>query len=741
MDKLRQRARFYRRIIAIAAVIVAGLVALSWAFVSRVSAALDGTAVRDEILSMAFALLAVTVTAILVIAGIMLNRERRYQREREEENASERRRIIDAIARSCRVIMEIDLDTDEFRLLYQQGSVEHGPAEYASYTDFWNSRRALVDGQYHHALERLTLEALRERRAAGEDGASMELELTARGETHYLRVDVMIVDGRGIYMSRIVDEAKAEEKKQRAILENALAMAEHANAAKTNFLHNMSHDLRTPMNAIVGFAAMAAAHLEHKDQVADYLKKITTASHHLLSLINDILDMSRIESGKVKLEEKDTHLPDIFHDIRTLVQPSITAKNLELFIDSLDVTNEDVVCDKLRLSQVLINLVGNAVKFTPAGGTIAVRVRQLPQAPEGYATYEIRVKDNGIGISPDFLPHIFEAFARERNTTVSKIQGTGLGLPICKNIVEMMGGTISVNTAQGEGTEFTVSLTLRVAAAPVAVREIPELTGERALVVDDDVNNCTGVAAMLKKIGMRPDWTLSGREALLHAQYAVDSNEEYAAYIVDWLMPDMNGIEVVRRIRRIISRDKPIIVLTSYDWSDIEDEAREAGVTAFCAKPLFLSELQEILCSHFRPETKPEQVEEKVDFTGSHLLLVEDDELNQEIATAILEDAGFTLDVANDGREACDIIREAEAGRYDLILMDIQMPHMNGYEATRTIRAMGAPLSTIPIIAMTADAFAEDRERAMEAGMDGHLTKPIDVDALMAKLAETLNKR
>ncbi len=540
----------------------------------------------------------------------------------------------------------------------------------------------------------------------------------------------------------IDDEKRMEEQleKQKTDLQDALAAAQHANRAKTTFLNNMSHDIRTPMNAIIGFTSLAAAHISNTEQVQDYLSKISTSSNHLLSLINDVLDMSRIESGKMKLEEKEVSLPEIMHDLKTIVQADISSKQLEFYIDTADVVNEHILCDKLRLNQVLLNLLSNAMKFTKPGGVVGVRILQKGTVQEGYVSYDFQVKDTGIGMSQEFLEHVFEPFERERSSTASGIQGTGLGMAITKNIVDMMGGEISVESQVGKGTTFTVSLKFYACSGSVRQEVIPELNGLRALVVDDDFNTCSSVTKMLSTIGMRPDWTTSGKEAVLRAKLAGEQNDEYAVFIIDWLMPDMNGVDVARRIRGIIGEGKPIIILTAYDWSDIEEEARKAGVTAFCSKPIFLSELREILESPFVAQEEPDLLsQEAISFEGKEILLVEDNELNQEIAVEILRQSGFMIEVAGDGAVAVEKLREAAPGRYDLVLMDIQMPIMDGYEAARQIRAMDKPgVADIPIIAMTANAFEEDRKAALEAGMDGHIPKPINVPELISLLAEIL---
>lgn len=539
---------------------------------------------------------------------------------------------------------------------------------------------------------------------------------------------------------RNIDEAIRKEREQKNVLSEALAQAQYANNAKTTFLNNMSHDIRTPMNAIIGFTSLAVTHLDNKEQIKDYLSKIMTSGNHLLSLINDVLDMSRIESGKVKIEEKETSLPEIMHDLKTIVQADVKAKQLEFYIDTLDVTNETIICDKLRLNQVLLNILSNAMKYTKRGGMVSVRVIQTADAPEGYATYEFRIKDTGIGMSPEFLKHVFEPFEREQTSTVSGIQGTGLGLTITKNIVDMMGGTITVESEAGKGSEFTVTFCFRVADNPAETQRLEQLVDLRALVVDDDVNTCVSVSKMLSTIGMHPDWTTLGNEAVIRTEFALEQNEPYSAYIIDWMMPDMNGIELVRRIRRVIGDMTPIIILTAYDWTDVEQEAREAGVTAFCSKPLFLSELRSVLAAPYTEQGSSDEAEApELRFDGLKILLVEDNELNQEIAQTILEAAGFTIDTADDGSVAVELIKEKPADTYDLILMDVQMPIMDGYQATRAIRAMEDPVkSAIPIVAMTANAFEEDRKEAMDSGMNGYVAKPVNIEQLMQTLEEIL---
>ena len=545
---------------------------------------------------------------------------------------------------------------------------------------------------------------------------------------------------RSSQMVKIEQKNNQELNKLRLAAEDALRAAEAANRSKSTFLSNMSHDIRTPMNAVIGFATLAAANVDNTEKVKDYLAKILSAGNHLLSLINDILDMRRIESGRIHLEETEANLSDMLHDIKTIISGQIHAKQLELYMDVIDVTDEDVYCDKTRLNQVLLNLLSNAIKFTAPGGTVSVRVSQLHNAPEGKGIYEIRVRDTGIGMSQEFAERIFEPFERERTSTVSKIQGTGLGMSISKNIIDMMGGTIEVYTEKGKGTEFIIRLALRLQSERRNQERIRELEGLKALVVDDDFNICDSVTKMLVQVGMRSEWTLSGKEAVLRARQSLEMNDAFHAYIIDWRLPDMNGIEVTRQIRSL-GDNTPIIILTAYDWNDIEAEARAAGVTAFCSKPMFMSDLRESLLTALGHQSVKKEVVQPVVgdetdlYKGRNMLLVEDNELNREIAMEIFGEYGFHIDIAENGAEALDKVAASRPGDYDLVLMDIQMPIMDGYEATWRIRALDDPeLSAIPILAMTANAFDEDRKTAAECGMNGFISKPINMDEVIQAL-------
>ncbi len=697
------------------------------------------------------AVMFVCIVLMLYLKG-RWNKKLLNAKEQSNKEMSEQLAIVEALSHDYTNVFAVNEEKGTARIVKLEGYVTNGLKKdsveeqpYAPILEqYIRDRVHPEDRQY--LTEAISLDKVREHlRDNNEYTGSYRIQ--ADGENHHFQYTYVKVGENDIEQNsfilvgfRNIDEMIRREQEQKEVLAEALAQAQYANNAKTTFLNNMSHDIRTPMNAIIGFTSLAVTHIDNKTQVQDYLGKIMTSSNHLLSLINDVLDMSRIESGKVKIEEKEVSLPDIMHDLKTIVQSDVKAKQLEFYIDTLDVVNETIICDKLRLNQVLLNILSNAMKYTKPGGMVSVRVIQTSEEQDDYASYEFRVKDTGIGMSPEFLKHVFEPFEREQTATVSGIQGTGLGLAITKNIVDMMNGTITVVSEEGKGSEFTVKFRFRVADNPAKSPRLEQLADLRALVVDDDVNTCVSVSKMLSAIGMHPDWTTLGKEALIRTEFALDQNEPYSAYIIDWLMPDMNGIELVRRIRRIIGDMTPIIILTAYDWTDIEEEAKEAGVTAFCSKPIFFSELRGVLAApYMNQENSDETAVPELRFDGKKILLVEDNELNQEIAQAILENVGFIIDTADDGTVAVEMMKKMPADAYDLILMDVQMPIMNGYQATRAIRALDDPVkSAIPIVAMTANAFEEDRQEAIDAGMNGYVAKPINIEKLMETLKDIL---
>jgi signal transduction histidine kinase/CheY-like chemotaxis protein len=690
------------------------------------------------------------VAGFQIIDSIVAEQEERQRRERELEEArlqedKEHTEVISSLSTIYSTIFRANLKTHEYEVLNSvdlMGSVAGNSGNNFDEVKEGILKAFMAPEMVEPMREFLDFDTMADRL---KDTNTIVTEYkNPEGRWFEARFIVKNRDENGVvqevlYVARDFTDEKLRDLEQQEQLAQALAVAQQASKAKTTFLTSMSHDIRTPMNAIIGFTALAQTHIDNQELVQDYLSKVSTSSTHLLSLINDILDMSRIESGTVKLDEKPVHIPDLLHDLRTMIQSLINAKNQNLYIDTQDVQNEDVIADKLRLNQVLINIVGNAIKYTPAGGDIMVRLIERPCSRKHYTTYEFSVKDTGIGMSKDFIGHIFDTFSREYSSTVSGVEGTGLGMAITKNIVDMMGGDITVESEVGKGSIFTVTLDLRLANEPIKYAPIPELQGSRVLVVDDDINTCRSVCKMLRSIEMRPEWTVSGKEAVLRAQDATELHDEYRVYIIDYLMPDMNGIETVRRIRKVISEDVPIIVLTAYDWSDFEEEAREAGVTAFVAKPIFMSELRSVLT---RPVVTDHEektdVFTKHDFSGKRVLLVEDNELNREIASALLREMNLEVDSVSDGDVAVSAINGAPSDKYDVVLMDIQMPKMDGYTATREIRTLSNNRkANIPIVAMTANAFEEDKQRALEAGMNGHIIKPISIEEI-AKVLNTI---
>ena len=527
-------------------------------------------------------------------------------------------------------------------------------------------------------------------------------------------------------------------------IERAEQEAVQANRAKSEFLSNMSHDIRTPMNGIVGMTAIAMTNIDDTARVENCLKKITLSSKHLLGLINDVLDMSKIESGKLSLNMDMISLRDTMNSLVSIVQPQIREKGQHFDIFIQEINTEEVLCDSVRLNQILINLLSNALKFTPEGGRVNVYLNQevLPDK-EGYIRCHFRVKDTGIGMTKEFQSKIFETFTREESSLVSKTEGTGLGMAITKYIVDMMGGSITIQSEPGKGTEFHVILDLEKATIQ---REDMVLPPWRMLVVDNNKDLCLSAVEALKKIGVKPDWTTSGIAAVRMIQARHGKGDDYQIVLLDWKMPDMDGLETTKEIRKIVGDKVPILIISAYDWSDIEEKAREAGAHGFISKPLFRSNLYLGLTKYMgggseeEEEKKEEKKEENWGFTGMRILLAEDNELNWEIAEDILTDAGFEVDWAENGRICVEKFEQSEPGTYDVVLMDIRMPVMMGYEAAERIRLLDRPDAGLPIFAMTADAFSEDIQRSREAGMNEHIAKPIDVDRLMMLLKKYLKK-
>lgn len=527
-------------------------------------------------------------------------------------------------------------------------------------------------------------------------------------------------------------------------LEVAREAALKATEAKTLFLSNMSHDIRTPMNAIVGMTAIAAAHIDDKEQVQNCLKKITLSGKHLLGLINDVLDMSKIESGKMTLTAERISLREVVEGIVGIVQTQIKSKQQNFNVHIDNILAENVYCDSVRLNQVMLNLLSNAVKYTPEGGTIQLDISQEESPRElgnGYIRTNITVTDNGIGMTPEFLEHVFDSYTREDSQRVRKVEGAGLGMAITKHIVDAMHGTISVESELNRGTKFYVALDMEKAEDPEIDMILPPW---KMLVVDDDEIFCNSAVELLKSIGITADATLSGEDAIKLVEKHHHTGDDYQIILLDWKLPGMDGLAVAKQIRKIVPSDTPIILISAYDWSEFEDEAREAGIDGFISKPLFKSTLFHGLKKYIETdEQEPEQAEAPSDdaLTGRRILVAEDNDLNWEILEELLSDLGIKLEWAENGQICVDKFTAAEPGYYDAILMDVRMPVMNGYEATQAIRASNHPNADIPIIAMTADAFSEDIQRCLESGMNAHTAKPVNLTEIVALLKKyILNK-
>ena len=524
-------------------------------------------------------------------------------------------------------------------------------------------------------------------------------------------------------------------------LEEAQQEAVRANHAKSEFLSNMSHDIRTPMNAIVGMTAIAIANFDNQQQVQNCLKKISLSSKHLLGLINDVLDMSKIESGKMTLSMDRVSLREVMDSIVSIVQPQAKAKRQQFDVFIHDVSTENVYCDSVRLNQVLLNLLSNAVKFTPEEGVIHVALcEEASPKGEEYIRVHLKVRDSGIGMSPEFRAKIFESFSREDSARVHKIEGTGLGMAITKYIVDAMKGTIEVQSEQGKGSEFHITLDLEKAEEQTEEMILPSWN---MLVVDDDQQLCESTVDALKDIGIQAEWTLDGESAVQMVEQRWKEHKEYQIILLDWRLPGMDGIETARTIRQRIQTDIPILLISAYDWSEIEEDARKAGVNGFIAKPLFKSTLFHGLKPFVQEESEtPAPVEHEATFKNRRILLAEDNELNWEVAKALLEEVGLKLEWAENGKLCLEKFQAAQPGDYDAILMDVRMPVMNGYEATQAIRALDrADAKRIPIIAMTADAFAEDIKHCLDCGMNAHVAKPINVQEIIHLLERFMEEK
>lgn len=535
-----------------------------------------------------------------------------------------------------------------------------------------------------------------------------------------------------------VTTVKEREQRNYEALKEAYQAVESANQAKSNFLSNMSHDIRTPMNAIMGMTAIAAMNIDNPERMKDCLNKITASSQHLLSLINEVLDMSKIESGKMIFAEEEFNLSDVVENIVTMFLPQTQAKNQHFNVNITEITHEEVIGDSTRLQQVFVNILGNAVKFTPEGGEITFNICEKPSGLKGCGRYVFTFEDTGIGMEESYMGKLFEPFVRADNSRTGKIEGTGLGMPIVKNIVQLMNGDIQVESKLNEGSKFTVTLYLRLNRS--RRDDVEGLEKLSVLVADDEQIACESACGMLRDIGMQADFVLSGEAAIEKLVTAYNECKGYAAVILDWKMPGMDGVETAREIRAKIGEEVPIIILSAYDYTDIEQEARAAGVNAFISKPLFRSRLiyvmKSLIQDNVEEYTEIEQLKGK-DYSGKRVLIVDDIEINLEIAEELLKETGITVEKAVNGGMAVERVKAMPAGYYDLVFMDIQMPEMNGYEATAAIRTSGREdLKTLPIVAMSADAFMDDVKHAQDVGMNGHIAKPVEIGNLLKALEE-----
>lgn len=519
-------------------------------------------------------------------------------------------------------------------------------------------------------------------------------------------------------------------------LQSALEAAEHANRAKSDFLSRMSHDIRTPINAIVGMTEIASNHIEDTIKVQDCLKKISISSTHLLSLINDVLDMSKIESGNMTIHNEALLLPNLLENIIAIIQPDMKSRNQQFFVRLHNITHEHILCDALRIRQIFINILSNASKFTPKDGTISLDIEELESSLPNLAQFRFVFTDTGIGMKADFLNHIFDTFTRERDSRVDTIEGSGLGMAITKKIVDILGGTIEVTSELGKGTIFTVGMSFPIAKAPQPLTlSYSDLT---ILLVDDDESMCIYTIEMLEKIGIKGEWVNNGKAAIRKLSAKMPYDKAYDAVILDWHMPDQNGLQTASEIRKLMGDDLPILIVSAYDWTDITEDAQAVGINGFLNKPLFPSVLYDGIMNYVLHQGQEStKIDPLYDFTGKTFLLVEDNKLNMEIATELLSDMGASVEGASDGAQAVSKFKQSSEQYYDMILMDIQMPVMDGYTAAKTIRNLPrSDAKTIPMLALTADAFMEDILAAKEAGMNGHLAKPLDIPAMKREISK-----
>ncbi|MBD5099184.1 MAG: response regulator [Clostridiales bacterium] len=564
------------------------------------------------------------------------------------------------------------------------------------------------------------------------------------GERRWFYESIYCVSVQGVKKIAYYISDRTKEHQAQRTLSEALDMAQVASKAKSAFLSSVSHDIRTPMNAIMGFVELLREESDNAEQVLEYTQKISAASQHLLGLINDVLDMNKIESGSTVLNIDQLNLAEVIEGLNTIIRPQAKAKDqtFEIFVSAL--AHEDLLGDKLRINQILINILSNAVKYTPKGGRIELRVMELPQTDSRHDRIRFVVSDNGMGMSEDYQKVIFDPFTREQSTMLNKIQGTGLGMAITKSLVDLMNGSISVTSSPGEGSTFTVELELRIQEEKGTDPRFWEAHGiTRMIVADDDEDICRNIVKRMGRLGVETHYAIHGEDALQAISAAREAGRPYDLILLDWKMPGLNGLETARLIRKNYPDKIPILLFTAYDWSDIEQEAMEVGIRHFLPKPFFMSNFKEAVQRMQEGGSAPAQPKEKRSaMKGLHILVVDDIEVNRIILTKILTTLGAECETACDGQEALEKFERSQPGQYDIIFMDVQMPVLNGYEASRAIRASAHPrASQVPIIAMTANAFMDDIRDALEAGMDAHVSKPIVIEQMEAAVQEVLERK
>ena len=707
-------------------------------------------------------LVALVGGALALLAGFLLVQTMR-QRSKLISESEHVTSIVNSSLALFQRFAVIDLEKNTYEYLKDEGIKDDLPrnGEYHMFRYYWETRFC-DDGERDRMKVELTPEYIREHLTPEMPYLHLEYRLHDQetGEVKWNQASMIPLqrDSAGVVTSVLlsvqdVTDVKEREIAQHNALQDAFNEAERASRAKTDFLNSMSHDIRTPMNSIMGLTAIASMYVNDPERVKDCLTKITTSSRHLLGLINEVLDMAKIESGNLGLSEEDFDLPETVESLLSIMTPQINDKKLNLKVEIADIKHEHVVGDPMRLQQVFVNIMGNSVKFTPEGGTVSLRIKELPSQVKGSGCYEFTFSDTGCGMSEDFVKTVFEPFTRANDSRVTKVEGTGLGMSIVRSVVNLMNGTIDVKSKLGEGTTFTVTVYMKLRDGDD--QDLTPLEGLRVLVADDEEAAAESACEVLRSIGMEPDYVMSGDDAVAAVRDAEKNGRSYVAIILDWKMPGKSGIEAAREIREIVSDDMPIIILSAYDWTAVEQEARAVGVDAFIAKPLFRSRLVHVMrgllvSEEVEPASEYEVLQQS-DFSGHRVLLTEDNSIAAAIALDIMGMTGLEVDHAENGRVAVEMLLHAEPGHYDLVFMDIQMPVMNGYQAASAIRAAAEgtgldgeaidprpDLGTIPVVALTADAFADDVARARAAGMNAHMSKPMEIELLVKTLKEWL---